>query len=179
MAEQYNADIYNDIVIVCIGTDRATGDTLAPIVGYKLKKKKCIKYVKLFGTLSSPIHAKNLDETMDRIYNGYKNPFIIAIDACLGEVNHVGYITVGEGSINPGSGVGRDLQAVGDMYINGIVNFSGFMDMLILQNTRLDIVMKMADTIANGIHRSRELISSLQKRDSVQEEKIKLVAVVN
>lgn len=37
------------------------------------------------------------------------------------------------------------------MYITGIVNFSGFMDYLILQNTRLSVVMKMADMISMGI----------------------------
>ncbi len=26
-----------DIVILCIGTDRSTGDSLGPLVGYKLK----------------------------------------------------------------------------------------------------------------------------------------------
>ncbi len=33
-----NAGIRTDIIILCIGTDRATGDCLGPIVGYKLKK---------------------------------------------------------------------------------------------------------------------------------------------
>jgi len=57
----------------------------------------------------------------------------------------------GEGSIKPGSGVNKDLAPVGDIYITGIVNFGGFMDYLILQNTRLSIVMKMADIISMGI----------------------------
>jgi hypothetical protein len=37
------------------------------------------------------------------------------------------------------------------MFITGIVNFGGFMDFLVLQNTRLNIVMKIADLIATGI----------------------------
>jgi len=32
-----------------------------------------------------------------------------------------------------------------------ILNISGFMDYLVLQNTRLSVVMKMAKFIANGI----------------------------
>jgi hypothetical protein len=63
----------------------------------------------------------------------------------------VGYISIGEGSIKPGSGVNKELAPVGDMYVTGIVNFGGFMDFLVLQNTRLHTVMKMADLIAAGI----------------------------
>jgi hypothetical protein len=37
------------------------------------------------------------------------------------------------------------------MYVTGIVNFGGFMDFLVLQNTRLHIVMKIADLVAAGI----------------------------
>jgi putative sporulation protein YyaC len=66
-------------------------------------------------------------------------------------MDHVGYITIGKGPIKPGSGVNKNLSPVGDMYITGIVNCGGFMDFLILQNTRLSIVMKMADLISTGI----------------------------
>lgn len=38
------------------------------------------------------------------------------------------------------------------MHIVGIVNISGFMEYIILQNTRLSLVMRMADTISSGIH---------------------------
>lgn len=141
---------FHDIVFVCIGTDRSTGDSLGPIIGYKLKG---IKYdrVHVFGDLDSPIHAKNLRETITLIQTQYKKPFIIAIDACLGKTEHVGYITVGKGSIKPGSAVNKDLEPVGHMHITGIVNFGGFMDFLILQNTRLSTVMKIADIVSSGI----------------------------
>ena len=37
------------------------------------------------------------------------------------------------------------------MYITGIVNFGGIMDFLVLQNTRLSVVMRMADLVSSGI----------------------------
>jgi Protein of unknown function (DUF1256). len=40
------------------------------------------------------------------------------------------------------------------MYVTGIVNISGFMEFMVLQNTRLNIVMKMADIITYGITKS-------------------------
>jgi putative sporulation protein YyaC len=75
-------------------------------------------------------------------------------------MEHVGYISVGEGPIRPGSGVNKELAPVGDMFVTGIVNFGGFMDFLILQNTRLHVVMRMADLIASGI---RFVIWKLEK----------------
>ena len=141
---------YKSIVFVCIGTDRSTGDSLGPLIGYKIGDLN-YKNVYIHGNLEKPVHAKNIDTVMDNILRNYEKPLIIAIDACLGKLDHVGLITVGEGSIKPGAGVKKDLAPVGDMYITGIVNFSGFMDYLILQNTRLSVVMKMADMISMGI----------------------------
>lgn len=141
---------YGSIVFICIGTDRSTGDSLGPLIGYKIQNLK-YKNVFVHGTLDQPVHAKNLDEVVKKVYEQYDRPFVVAIDACLGKMEHVGYITVGEGSIKPGSGVKKDLTPVGDMYITGIVNFGGFMDFLVLQNTRLSLVMRMADLISTGI----------------------------
>jgi putative sporulation protein YyaC len=141
---------YGSIVFVCIGTDRSTGDSLGPLVGYKIAGMKH-RNVFVHGDLDNPVHAKNLDSVMKEIHARYRKPFIVAIDACLGKMDHVGYVTLGEGAIKPGSGVNKDLAPVGDIHITGIVNFGGFMDFLVLQNTRLCLVMKMADLIAMGI----------------------------
>jgi putative sporulation protein YyaC len=128
------------VVFVCIGTDRSTGDSLGPLIGYKMANLR-YKDVHIYGNLENPVHAKNLDEIMKRIASECVEPFVVAIDACLGSMDHVGFIGIGEGSIKPGSGVNKELSPVGDMYITGIVNFGGFMDFLVLQNTRLNVVM--------------------------------------
>ncbi len=138
------------IVFVCIGTDRSTGDSFGPLVGHKIADMK-YNGVYVYGTLDTPVHAKNLESVMEQIACECKKPFIVAIDACLGRINHVGYIGIGEGSIRPGAGVNKNLKPVGDMFITGIVNFGGFMDFLVLQNTRLSVVMKIADLVSAGI----------------------------
>ena len=140
----------HELVIVCIGTDRATGDSLGPLVGYKLHDLPYEK-VSLYGTLDNPVHAKNLEEMLVKILDAHPNALIIAIDACLGACENVGCLTLGEGSIKPGAGVKKELPPVGHIHITGIVNFSSLMNMVILQNTRLSLVMKMADTISSGI----------------------------
>ena len=129
-----------DIVLVCIGSDRATGDCLGPIVGHKLARF-CSTHknsLHLFGTLEQPIHA---------------NALIIAIDASLGVVEHVGYITLGEGALCPGVGVDKNLPEVGDIFITGIVNLSGFGSQMLLQTTHLNLVMQLADFISLGLFR--------------------------
>lgn len=141
---------YKSMVFVCIGTDRSTGDSLGPLVGYKVKN---IKYDNVFihGNLEQPVHAKNIEGVMTEIYQKYEAPFVVAIDACLGKLDHIGFVTIGEGAIKPGAGVNKNLSPVGNIHITGIVNFSGMMDFLVLQNTRLSVVMKMADLISMGI----------------------------
>lgn len=142
---------YRPIVVVCIGTDRSTGDSLGPLVGTKLSEKSRQPYI-VHGTLDHPIHAVNLEEQMQAIHKTIKNPFIIGIDACLGKMKHVGMVSVGEGPVMPGAGVQKELPPIGDMHLTGIVNVSGFMEYFVLQNTRLNLVMKLANIIADSIH---------------------------
>lgn len=142
---------YGDIIILCIGTDRSTGDCLGPLTGYKLSYiPRIYSNVYVLGTLEEPVHAKNLEEKIAHIYSSYNNPFVIAVDACLGKLERVGYITVAKGALKPGAGVNKDLPNVGDIHVTGVVNLGGFMEYIILQNTRLGTVMKMADVISSG-----------------------------
>lgn len=141
------------LIIVCIGTDRSTGDSLGPLTGTFLQEKGPSIFT-VYGTLDEPVHAVNLEEKIKMIYEVHDNPFVIAIDACLGKLKSVGMIQIIDGPIKPGAGVKKELPYVGDMHITGIVNVSGFMEFFVLQNTRLNLVVKMARTIAGGIYRA-------------------------
>lgn len=140
----------NPRVLLCIGTDRSTGDCLGPLVGSKIGLLNQ-EFFEVYGTLDNPVHASNLKETLEKIYGKYKNPLIIAVDACLGRIENVGCINLGDGSLNPGAGVNKNLPPVGQIHITGIVNVGGFMEYIVLQNTRLNVVMRLADVIANGL----------------------------
>jgi hypothetical protein len=82
------------LVVVAIGTDRSTGDSLGPLVGTKLKQMNL--QMDIYGTLEKPVHAINLKETLEKIYQQHSPPpLVIAIDACLGKtesVNISGYM---------------------------------------------------------------------------------------
>jgi putative sporulation protein YyaC len=139
------------IIFVCIGTDRSTGDSLGPLIGSRMKKYNFAD-VPIFGTLDQPVHAINLQETLESIEAEYANPFVVGIDACLGQASSVGCIKVGNGPLKPGAGVRKELPSVGDIHITGIVNVGGFMEYFVLQNTRLSLVMNMAEIIAKSIY---------------------------
>jgi putative sporulation protein YyaC len=139
------------VVIMCIGTDRSTGDSLGPLVGDMLSKRN-LRNIHVFGTLENPVHARNLEETVTKANRIFPGAYIVAVDASLGSLNHVGSISVGRGPIKPGAGLKKDLPAVGNMHITGVVNTGGFMDFLVLQSTRLSVVMKMADVITKSLH---------------------------
>lgn len=141
---------YNSLVVVCIGTDRSTGDALGPLVGTTLMKAYNKKF-DIYGNLENPVHAMNLKEITETIYTKHDKPFIIAIDACLGKVSNIGKVRMQEGPVRPGAGVNKDLNPIGDANITGIVNVGGFMEYLVLQNTRLHLVTKMAEVISFGL----------------------------
>lgn len=138
-------------VLLSIGTDRSTGDSLGPLVGTRVSEL-APGIIPVFGTLEEPVHAVNLKDKLLEIKRRFPGqPLVIAVDACLGQLQNVGTISLGKGSLQPGTGVNKDLPPVGDIFISGVVNIGGFLEFLVLQNTRLSLVMKMADCIARGL----------------------------
>lgn len=140
------------VTVVCIGTDRSTGDALGPLVGSRLAAS-VPPSVELFGNLDKPVHAANLHDVLQQLKET-KHPderFVIAVDACLGRSESVGFMSVKHGPLHPGTGVNKTLPPVGHCHIMGVVNVGGFMEYFVLQNTRLSLVMRMADTIADGL----------------------------
>jgi len=135
----------NDVVFLCVGTDRSTGDAVGPFVGTYLTG---LGYGNVVGTIDDPTHALNLTE---RIATIPKGKTVIAIDAALGKVTSVGTTSVINGPLKPGAGVDKDLPYVGDYSISVVVNVGGFMEYVVLQNTRLSTVIKLAKDITSAI----------------------------
>ena len=138
------------LVFLCIGTDRSTGDSLGPLIGYKLKQSGRRGSL-VFGTLERPVHAMNLEHYVQVLKCGYADALVVAVDASVGDENHVGYVTLGRGALKPGLGVYKELKEVGDLFITGIVAGAGSYDPMMLQSIRLSLVMQLADCISAGI----------------------------
>lgn len=138
-------------IILCIGTDRSTGDSLGPLTGWHLTSLLRPHGIEIFGTVDNPVHAVNLENNITTIKDRGPHHPVIAIDACLGKVSPVGTIALEEEPLCPGVGLNKSLPPVGDISITGIVNIGGFMEFQVLQNTRLSLVLKMSRIIANSI----------------------------
>lgn len=141
---------WTELVFLCIGSDRVTGDCLGPYIGHSLSRLH-IPGIFVYGTLAEPVHALNLAETNKKIKAAHPSALTIAIDAALGTKKHLGYVTIGNGALYPGAGVQKELPPVGDIHITGIVNISGLLEQMTLQTTRLSTVIFLGDTIIKGI----------------------------
>ncbi len=143
------------VLLFCIGTDRSTGDSLGPLIGHKLKDLGLPGgRVQVVGTLDAPVHALNLEQALAKVRHCYPDYVIVAVDASVGQSEHVGCITLGRGALRPGLGVCKELQAVGDIFITGIVGGCGSYDPLMLQSVRLSVVMRMADYICDSVRQA-------------------------
>ncbi len=147
----FNPDGSQPIVVVGIGTDRSTGDCLGPLVGTNLRRLPNLPFA-VYGSLEDPVHASNLSDKLALIKSQHPNPLLIAVDACLGQTESVGSITLATGPLKPGAGVNKKLPAIGNIHFTGIVNVGGYMEYFVLQNTRLSIVMRMAQRISRIIY---------------------------
>lgn len=141
---------YCSIVIVCIGTDRCIGDAIGPFIGSILNQNK-INFFSIYGTLEHPIHALNLQSTITNIQNKYSNPFIIALDASLGDLSNIGNIKIIDGPLHPGTALFKKLSPIGDIHITATVNLLSHNRLESLQNTRLYLIISISHVIAQAL----------------------------
>jgi len=137
-------------VIICIGSDLVIGDSLGPIVGTMLQKNDRIGgYV--YGTLRSPVTAKEIKYVEPFVRYTHPNSKIIAIDAAFGAENEIGLVKFSNGPLSPGSGVNKCLLSVGDVHALGIVAAKTPFPYQTLELTRLNLVYRMAELISETL----------------------------
>lgn len=141
----------DDIVFLCIGSDRYVGDSLGPLVGTMLTERNVP--FRVYGTLEEPVHAFNLKGILKGINKQFKKPLIFSIDASIGNKDQVGHVMFKEGPLTPGKALEKMLPEVGDYHFVGFVNY---IDPLptsqFLNDTRLYTVMNIAKTIVKVIN---------------------------
>lgn len=147
---------YDKIIFFCVGTDRITGDSFGPIVGYKLKYLfGGVQGIKIYGHLDKNINASNANDTIRYIKGTYKNPFIIAIDSAISTRENIGKILVENNGMHLGKALNKNINCIGDLSVKGIVSQNVNVpqyNFKLLQNTSLSLVMNMADIVSNGIY---------------------------
>jgi len=140
----------SNLTFCCIGTDRSTGDALGPLIGTWLSEHPAFPY-EVIGTLQHPLHALNLQQTVESLQARTIKPYVVAIDACLGKVEKIGHIVIENGPLFPGKAVKKELPPIGDFSIKGVVNVGGFQEYTVLQNTRLQLPYDMGKIVSRAI----------------------------
>lgn len=135
-------------VVLCIGSDRVTGDCLGPLVGQMLVERGVSAFV--YGTLRRPVTALNLKDAVEHIRKAHGDRKILAVDSSVGKTCDVGRIRIAFGAIAPGSADGKVLPKVGDVSITATVTDPHKTP---LAAVRLGIVYELATDIAERIIR--------------------------
>ncbi len=137
-----------DIGFVCIGSDRATGDSYGPLVGTFLERAGVQT---VYGTLVDTLNATNIEEGR---CNWEHHEKVVAIDASLtSKPVRIRKIVVEDGGLKPGLGLGKDIAPIGSVSIKGMVNISTDKDLSlrVLQSTELSKVIEMAEVTSKAI----------------------------
>jgi putative sporulation protein YyaC len=137
-------------VLLCVGSDRLTGDSLGPLVGEHLTRVHGLNAF-VYGTLDYPVTAKNLAETSVFIRARHPKNKVLAVDASLGAPSDVGVIRLYRGSLSPGAGVNKILPRVGDFGLTAVVNGTEGDRRLLLAGTRLSLVYRLSLQLAAAI----------------------------
>lgn len=138
-------------VILCIGSDLSVGDSLGPVAGTKLREKLQGLNCYVYGTLSKPITAHEVKYMNEFLRSTHPENPVIAIDAAVGLAGDIGLIKLAKKGIKPGSGANKRLAKVGDVSIMGIVAEHSAFNYSLFSATRLNVVYKMAEIIAEGV----------------------------
>lgn len=143
-----------EIIFLCVGTDRITGDCFGPLVGSKLTQK--LEYcnysnINIYGSLSQNLSYENINKVIQKID---KESIIIVIDAALSKEENIGKIFVQKSKTILGKGLEKNKIEIGDISIKSVVakdykiakcNFKA------LQNISLNGVMRLANIVSEGI----------------------------
>lgn len=138
-------------VIVCVGSDLAIGDSLGPICGSMLQYKTQGTGAYIYGTLASPVTAKEISQIRTFLAHTHKDSQIIAVDAAVGDEGDIGLIKAGDSPLLPGAGAKKQLGAIGDISVLGIVAEKSIANYGLLNTTRLHLVYTMAEIISEGL----------------------------
>ncbi|HCU55724.1 MAG TPA: spore protease YyaC [Clostridiales bacterium] len=107
-------------VIVCIGSDRVSGDMLGPLVGSSLREEYALP-CPVYGAVGASVNGINLEEYLCMIRQKHKGCPIIAVDAALGKKEDVGRVRLKKGGIKAGGALDRKGERIGDIGVVGVV----------------------------------------------------------
>lgn len=141
LKRKINKNIKENVLFVCIGTNRNISDSVGPLVGTYLKKR--IGTSKVLGDIENNIRNK---KDLINYYNQIKDKFVVAIDAAILPENINETIFITEKPIIMGLALNKNKGKIGDIGIKiGIEN---------LQIEDRKYINNLAKFVSNGIIKS-------------------------
>lgn len=137
-------------VIICVGTDKAAGDSLGPLVGSKLNNVLRGKaYV--YGNMQYPVTAKESETIYKTVRFLHPLSKILVVDAGVGDESEIGLIKVLNGGIKPGLALNKNLSVLGDVSIVGITAPRENASEHLIYKADIGAVYKMSSIIAAAV----------------------------
>ena len=136
-------------VIVCVGSDKISGDALGPMVGSLLRATgvPCPVY----GVEGATVNGGSLAEYRNFVQRYHPGVPVIAVDAAVGNPDEVGHIKYRLGGVKAGGAMGRTEPPLGDLAILGVVGVKGADPLASLLAVPYREVEALADRIATKL----------------------------
>ena len=149
--KHFDGNLDKPPVIVCIGSDLAIGDSLGPITGSMLKYKTQGLGVFVYGTLATPVTAKEIKYLRTFLRETHAGSQVIAVDAAVGAEGDIGLVKICDTPLLPGAGANKKLGEIGDISVIGIVAERSLANYGLLNTTRLNLVYTMSELISDAL----------------------------
>ena len=136
------------IDIVCIGTTKAIGDSVGPLVGTALHSLLKDYDVNIIGTVDDQVNGATLFEKLKEVRQGST---IIAVDAAITTDNSlIGTYERIEGSLHPGAGIDKVTTDIGNISYKAYVMSADVPEYMIMFVDK-DLIHKLVQAITTDI----------------------------
>ena len=117
---QYSRRMKRETVVICIGSDRVSGDMLGPLVGSALREEYRLP-CPVYGWVGESVNGVNLEQYLEMVEKKHPESALIAVDAALGKKEDVGRVRLKKGGIKAGGALERKGERIGDVGVIGVV----------------------------------------------------------
>lgn len=137
-------------VVICIGSSGVVGDSLGPMVADLLKESYGV-HAYVYGGLRAPVNGVNYTRYAAFLSERHRESLVIAVDACVGDKRDVGKIKYSSKGLKAGGALNKNLGAIGDIGILGVVAERSSDNLGALMNVPYALVERMSAVIARKI----------------------------
>ena len=109
-----------ETVVICIGSDRVSGDMLGPLVGSALREEDRLP-CPVYGWGGESGNGLNREKYLEMIGRRHRGSRLISVDAALGKEEDVGKIRLKKGGVKAGGALERKGDRIGDVGVIGVV----------------------------------------------------------